>query len=36
MTSVRLTDYEPIVGKQTLDELYLLAEELKGKRIKIL
>jgi trehalose synthase len=35
MTSFRLTDYEPIVGKQALEEIYLLAEKLKGKRIKM-
>ncbi len=28
-------DYEPIVGHQTLEELYLLAEGLKGKRVKM-
>ncbi|MBM4351333.1 MAG: glycosyl transferase family 1, partial [Deltaproteobacteria bacterium] len=28
-------DYEPIVGLQTLEELYLLAEGLKGKRVKM-
>jgi trehalose synthase len=31
----RLGDYEPIVGKQDIEELYLLAEGLKGKRIKM-
>jgi trehalose synthase len=35
MSSVRLTDYELIVGKQTLEELSLLAEKLQGKRIKM-
>ena len=35
MSSTRLMDYEPIVGHQTLEELYLLAEGLKGKRIKM-
>jgi trehalose synthase len=35
MSSVRLTDYEPIVGKQTLEELFLLAKNLKGKKIKM-
>jgi trehalose synthase len=33
--SVHLVDYEPIVGKQILEELYLLAEKLQGKRIKM-
>jgi trehalose synthase len=33
--STRLGDYEPIVGKQSIEELYLLAEGLKGKRIKM-
>ena len=35
MSSIHLTDYEPIVGRQTLEELYLLAEGLKGKRVKM-
>lgn len=35
MPSVRLMDYEPIVGRQTMEELYLLAEGLKGKRVKM-
>lgn len=35
MAFVSLTDYEPIVGKQCIEELYLLAEGLKGKRIKM-
>src|SRR4030042_4815307 len=35
MPSTRLMDYEPIVGHQTLEELYLLAEGLKGRRIKM-
>jgi trehalose synthase len=35
MPSIRLEDYEPIVGKQTIEELYLLAERLRGKRIKM-
>ncbi len=35
MPSIRLTDYEPIVGHQTLEELYLLAEGLRGKRVKM-
>jgi trehalose synthase len=33
--STRLGDYEPIVGKQSIEELFLLAEGLKGKRIKM-
>jgi len=35
MPSVRLMDYEPIVGHQTTEELYLLAESLKGRRVKM-
>jgi trehalose synthase len=35
MPSIRLTNYEPIVGHQTLEELYLLAEGLRGKRVKM-
>jgi trehalose synthase len=35
MPSVRLVDYEPIVGKQIIEELSLLAEPLQGKRIKM-
>src|SRR4030042_2180075 len=35
MPSTRLMDYEPIVGHQPLEELYLLAEGLKGRRIKM-
>jgi trehalose synthase len=35
MSAIHLTDYEPIVGRQTLEELHLLAEGLKGKRIKM-
>ena len=35
MPSIRLMDYEPIVGNQTLEELYLLAEGLKGRRVKM-
>ena len=35
MSSIHLTDYEPIVGRQPLEELYLLAEGLKGRRIKM-
>jgi trehalose synthase len=33
--SIHLANYEPIVGKQTIEELYLLAEGLKGRRIKM-
>lgn len=33
--SIHLTHYEPIVGKQAIEELYLLAEGLKGRRIKM-
>ena len=35
MSSIKLIDYEPIVGSQTLEELYLLAEGLREKRIKM-
>jgi trehalose synthase len=35
MSSVHLVDYESIVGKQTIEELCLLAERLQGKRIKM-
>jgi trehalose synthase len=35
MSSVRLSDYEPIVGKQTVEDVYLLAERLQGRRIKM-
>lgn len=35
MTSIRLIDYEPIIGKQTVEELFLLAEPLKDKRVKM-
>ncbi len=35
MSSVRLMDYEPIAGHQTMEELYLLAEGLKGRRVKM-
>jgi len=35
MPSIQLTDYKPIVGHHTLEELYLLAERLKGKRVKM-
>jgi len=33
--SIRLVDYEPIVGSQIIEELHLLAEGLKGRRIKM-
>jgi trehalose synthase len=33
--SIHLANYEPIVGEQTIEELYLLAEGLKGRRIKM-
>src|SRR4030043_1618876 len=36
MSSIRLMDYEPTVGKQTLEELYLLAGGLKGRRVKMI
>ena len=36
MSSAPLLDYEPIVGRPILDELYLLAEMLKGKRVKMI
>jgi trehalose synthase len=36
MSSVPLLDYEAIVGRPILDELYLLAEMLKGKRVKMI
>jgi trehalose synthase len=35
MAAVHLADYEPIVGRQTLEELSLLAEGLKGRRVKM-
>ena len=35
MSSVRLMDYEPIVGAQTLQELYLLAGGLRERKIKM-
>jgi trehalose synthase len=35
MSSVHLVDYESIVGKQTIEELCLLAEHLQNKRIKM-
>ena len=31
--SIKLQDYQPIVGKNTIDELGMLAEKLKGKTI---
>jgi trehalose synthase len=33
--SIRLADYEPIVGRETIEELHLLAEALRGRRIKM-
>lgn len=30
----RLTEYEPVIGRQAIDELYLLAERMKGRRIQ--
>jgi trehalose synthase len=35
MSSAPLLDYEAIVGRPILDELYLLAEGLKGRRVKM-
>jgi trehalose synthase len=35
MPSIHLADYEPIVGSHNLEELYLLAEGLKGRRVKM-
>jgi trehalose synthase len=35
MTSIRLEDYEPIVGSQTIEELHLLAERMKGTQVKM-
>jgi trehalose synthase len=35
MPSVHLVDYESIVGSHNLEELYLLAEGLKGRRVKM-
>jgi trehalose synthase len=35
MVSVHLEDYKPIIGNQTIEELHLLAERLKGRRIKM-
>jgi trehalose synthase len=35
MTSIRLIDYEPVIGKQTVEELFLLAEPLQDKRVKM-
>ncbi|MGQ9647761.1 MAG: glycosyltransferase [Thermodesulfobacteriota bacterium] len=33
--TISLAHYESIVGKQTIEEIYLLAEGLKGRRIKM-
>lgn len=35
MTSIRVEDYEPIVGSQTIEELHLLAERIRGTRVKM-
>jgi trehalose synthase len=35
MSSIKLGDYESIIGKETIEELYLLAESSRGKRIKM-
>jgi trehalose synthase len=35
MSLISLMDYEPIIGKETIEELYLLAERSKGRRIKM-
>jgi trehalose synthase len=35
MPSTHLVDYEAIVGSQNIEELYLLAEGLKGRRVKM-
>ena len=35
MSSIGLEDYEPIVGSKTIEELHLLAEGLKGRRVKM-
>jgi trehalose synthase len=35
MSSVHLSDYEPVVGRETIEELHLLAEGLKRRRIKM-
>lgn len=35
MASTSLLDYESIIGRQTIDELYLLAEGLRGRRVKM-
>jgi trehalose synthase len=36
MSSIRLVDYQPIIGEQTIEELRLLAEGLKGRRVKMI
>lgn len=36
MPPIHLMDYEPIIGRQTIEELSLLAESLKGKQIKMI
>jgi len=35
MSLISLMDYEQIIGKETTEELYLLAERSKGRRIKM-
>jgi len=35
VTSIRVEDYEPIVGSQTIEELHLLAERIRGTRVKM-
>lgn len=35
MTGLSLHDYEPIVGAETIEELYLLASYLKGRRLRM-
>jgi trehalose synthase len=36
ISSIRLVDYQPIVGSQTIEELCLLAEGLKGRPVKMI
>ncbi len=35
MTSISLTDYEPIVGRPIIEEIHQLAEGLKGRKVKM-
>ncbi len=35
MTFPRLEDYEPIVGRPTIEEIHQLAERLKGRKVKM-